>query len=93
MLEFLRYFFALLFLFTGIYFGIKGFIISIREPFRKQSHKTRAILYTIALCCTLISFELYYPTFVSLICLPLLLIGIWAEYMIAVIQLNRYRKK
>lgn len=93
MLDFLRYFFAVIFLLVGIYFGIEGFRSSMHEPFREQSHKARAIRYTIALFCALISFELYYPTLVSLICLPLFLISIWMEYLIAMMQINRFRKK
>ncbi len=93
MLDFLRYFLAVIFLLAGIYFGIEGFRASLHEPFSQQSHKVRAIRCTIALLCALISFELYYPTFVSLICFPLFLISIWMEYLIATMQINRFRKK
>jgi hypothetical protein len=90
MLILIRYFFAIVFLFFTIYFGIKGLLVGIGDVQNEQSHKKRAIYYTISTFCGLASFEFYYPTIVSLICLPVLLISIWMEYLVA--RSFRFRK-
>jgi hypothetical protein len=83
MLTLIQYFFAIAFLFLTIYFGIKGLLVGIGDIQDVQSHKKRAIFYTMSTFCGLVSFEFYYPTITALICLPGLLISIWVEYLLA----------
>jgi hypothetical protein len=83
MLDIIRYFFAVVFLLLTIYFGIRGFVTPIGKPVEKKYYKDRAICYTAATFCGLISFELYYPALAALICIPILLLGIWMEYLTA----------
>ena len=89
MLDIIRYTFAVVFLFLTVYFGIKGFKSVISDPQNKQNHKDRAIYYSVGTLCGLVSFELYYPTIAILICVPILLIGIWMEYLTATSLLSR----
>lgn len=81
----IRYFFSFTFLILAVYFGFKGLLFKLSDLEHRQSHKKRAIFYTIASICALISVEFYIPNIVNLICLPILLISIWLEYLIAIL--------
>lgn len=81
MLDLIRYFFAIVFLLLTIYLGLKGLVSGFSKTSDLQNHKSRALFYTAATFCGLISFEFYYPSLAALICLPVLLAGIWMEYL------------
>lgn len=92
MQNFIGYLLISAFVLLAIYFMVKGFIVGIHKPLDKLSYKFRAIYYTVSVVCGLAGFAVYYPTLDGLICLPIALIGIWTEYLVAISQINRVRK-
>jgi len=80
---------GIVFLIVAISLGIKGFMYGMRDLHELRSHKNHALYYTYSILCGLIAFELFYPKWESLICLPTLLIGVWLEYLIAALMLRR----
>ena len=89
MFNLIRYFFAIIFLFATIGLGIKGGMVGIQSTGELQNHKKRAIYYSMATFCGLISFEIYYPILAGLICVPILLLAIWFEYLTAISLINK----
>ena len=92
MLILARYILGVVFLFATINFGLKGFIFRTREPFDDYGYRMRAFYRTISTFCGFITFEMYYPTIDAIICLPVPLIVIWVNYLIAKVQMD-YMKK
>jgi hypothetical protein len=89
MLDVIRYIFSTIFLLLTIYYGIKGFTSALGDLQSIQNHKNSAINFTISVFCALASLELYHPSLAGLICSPILLIGIWSQYLLAAFFLRR----
>jgi len=89
MLALIGYPLSIVFLVVAISLGVKGFIHGTHNRHELQTYKTRAIYYSYSILCFLISFEIFYPKLESLICLPVLLISVWMEYLIAASMLKK----
>lgn len=62
MANIVRYLLVIVFIPLAISFALRGFKFGVRKPLEKQNYKSRAIYYSLAVVCGLISFGLYYLT-------------------------------
>jgi len=88
----LRYIIGSILLLVAVYFSIKGILYQIRNLADISVQRRRAIYLTIAALIGAIGFEMFYFTGSTIICIPLALVIIWVNYLVAVIQLRSFRK-
>ena len=74
---------AVIFLFPTIYYGFKGLFFGLGDLQNRQTHMKRAIYFTASTFCGLASLEFYEPNTGSLFCLPIMLMLIWIQYLMA----------